>query len=279
MPDSWVFNFFGPPTKISLVDANFVWSGSSISDFSRIAVSIDKGETWTETANYPNVNMGRITGLATHPNSVNTAYALFSQANGPKVLKTNDLGQSWIDISGFITNVDESNNGFPDVATYSLLVMPFDTNRIWAGTEIGLFESLDGGSTWVYSDNGLPAVGIWEMKIVNDEIILATHGRGIWTVSMPELVANNDVYLNTMDFSIYPNPMTQSSTIIFETSENQNVILSMYSLDGKLIKNIFNGSVNGEQTINVNRNNIIAGTYLISLKTKSGILSKKLVVH
>ena len=65
--------------------------------------------------------------------------------------------------------------------------MPFDTNQIWVGTEVGLFESLDGGTTWNYADNGLPPVHIYEMKIVNDEVVLATHGRGIWSVSLPEL--------------------------------------------------------------------------------------------
>lgn len=53
--------------------------------------------------------------------------------------------------------------------------------------EIGLFESLDGGGSWVYVDNGLFLVGIWEMKIVNDEVVLVIYGRGIWSVSFLEL--------------------------------------------------------------------------------------------
>ena len=79
-----------------------------------------------------------MSGLATHPTEDSTAYALFSIADAPKVLRTTDLGQTWTDISGFGTN-PTSGNGFPNVATYCLLVMPDNPNEIWAGTEIGLF--------------------------------------------------------------------------------------------------------------------------------------------
>ncbi|MBN1426635.1 T9SS type A sorting domain-containing protein, partial [Candidatus Fermentibacteria bacterium] len=72
-------------------------------------------------------------------------------------------------------------------ATYSLLAMPHDPATLWAGTEIGLFESTDNGQSWHYADNGLPAVSIWQLGITDDQVIAATHGLGIWTVTIPEL--------------------------------------------------------------------------------------------
>ncbi len=187
MENRWVPSIFGPPIKISLATPSVIWTGNGISEDSRIFVSKNGGDSFTAAAVYPHAEMGRLTGIATHPFDVRTAYALFSHADGPKILKTSDFGASWHDLSGFVENRAESQNGFPDVATYSLLVMPFDTNQIWVGTEIGLFESLDGGANWHYADDGLPATAIWEMKIVNDEVVVATHGRGIWTVSLPQL--------------------------------------------------------------------------------------------
>ena len=88
----------------------------------------------------------------------------------------------WEDISGFGTG-DSSVNGFPDVMVYSLLVMPY-TGILWAGTEIGLFESHDNGLSWHYADNGLPAVSIWQMDIIDQQLIVATHGRGIWSLDL-----------------------------------------------------------------------------------------------
>ncbi len=115
---------------------------------------------------------------------------LFSAYGQPKILRTTDLGQTWQDLSGFADSPGgESTNGFPDVAVYDLLVMPHDPDVLWAGTEIGLFESTDGGENWEYADNGLPAVSVWQMKLVDDQVILATHGRGIWTLDLPRLLA------------------------------------------------------------------------------------------
>jgi hypothetical protein len=187
LPEQWQFSPFANIIRSSIASQRIVWTGSGLSDENRLFVSDDGGSSYVEANGYDGAELGQLSGLNTHPISKSTAYALFSAADAPKILKTVDLGKSWEDISGFVNNASESNNGFPDVATYSLLVIPFDTNRIWAGTEIGLFESLNGGLTWQYSDNGLPPVAIWEMKVVNDEIVLATHGRGVWTVSFPEL--------------------------------------------------------------------------------------------
>ncbi len=280
MPDSWEFSFFGPPTKISLADANIVWSGSAITNYSRIALSRDKGETWEETSTYDKANMGNVTGLATHPVNSSTAYVLFSQANGPKILRTNDFGNSWTDISGFEKNgVEKSKNGFPNVATYSLLVMPFDTNIIWAGTEIGLFESIDNGLSWHYADNGLPAVGIWQMKIVNNQIVLATHGRGIWTLDVEEIVATNNPEENSIGFNIYPNPVSKKSFIDFNVNSKTRVDISLYSLDGKKLKNIVNRNMQGKQKIAFDRDNLLPGMYILTLKTMHSTSSKKIIVQ
>ncbi|MEM6317570.1 MAG: T9SS type A sorting domain-containing protein [Bacteroidota bacterium] len=188
MPEEWDFNGRDNTVEVSLASPRVVWSAGSLNDFNRIAVSDDSGDSFRATGGYDQAKLGLVTGIGTHPFDKNTAYALFSMSDGPKILKTEDLGETWTDISGFVTNQAESQNGFPDVATYSLLVMPYDTNIIWAGTEIGIFESTDGGATWNFADNGLPPVSVWEMKIVNDEVVIATFGRGIWTVSLPELV-------------------------------------------------------------------------------------------
>jgi len=185
MPAEWQFN--GNPVAVSEASPRVVWNGGVFGEEVGMVVSTDGGDSFQSTNGYTQATLGSISGIGTHPLNKNKAYALFSIADGPKILATDDLGETWTDLSGFVTNELESSNGFPDVATFSLLVMPFDTNQIWVGTEVGLFESLDGGTSWQYADNGLPPVMIYEMKIVNDEVVLATHGRGIWSVSLPEL--------------------------------------------------------------------------------------------
>jgi photosystem II stability/assembly factor-like uncharacterized protein len=186
IPNLWGYNSLFSDVKVSLANNQIVWAGNAMSATGRIHVSTDGGRSFTPTRLYPTVTLGNLSGLATHPTQDSTAYALFSFANSPKILRTTDLGQTWEDISGFGTN-ENSSTGFPDVAVYSLLVMPNNPNKVWVGTEIGLVESTDGGATWALAQNGLPSVSIWELKIVDDQVIVATHGRGIWSVTLPEV--------------------------------------------------------------------------------------------
>ena len=188
VPDEYVYNFSRTPIEISLFDPSVVWTGTGVNDYNRICLSTDGGQTFAATAQYEPQTLGEVAGIATHPSDLATAYAVFGTAGQPKIIRTTDSGQSWEDISGFEGTTDgTSSRGFPDVAVFSLLVMPYDNNIIWAGTEIGIVESLDNGESWNLIDDDLPATGIWEMKVVNDEVVIATHGRGIWTTTLPEL--------------------------------------------------------------------------------------------
>ena len=145
----------------------------------RLWYSTDAGATFTPSTlpSIPNAPATIISGLATHPTEVGTAFALFSRPQRPKILHTTDFGDSWEDLTGFSESTDgTSTRGFPDVAVYDLLVMPHAPHVIWAATEIGIFKSKSYGSQWSYADNGLPAASVWRMKYRDDEIVVATHG-------------------------------------------------------------------------------------------------------
>ncbi len=183
---NWGFSNF-VDVKVSLANSDIVWAGSGMSPTTKIFVSADGGTSFHATANFAGETLGNISGLATHPTKDSTAFALFSFSHGPKILRTNDLGQTWEDITGF-NGQQTSSNGFPDVAVYCLLVRPDEPNVLWAGTEIGIFESLDDGQTWSFLDSGLGATAVWDMKVVDDQVVIATHGRGIFTATLPNKI-------------------------------------------------------------------------------------------
>ncbi|MBK8167555.1 MAG: hypothetical protein IPK64_16545 [bacterium] len=189
--------------RISNANPDIVWAGSRLDDAGRLNVSTNNGASFSPTSLYPNAVMGLASGLATHPTDPNTAYALFGFAQRPKILRTTDLGANWTDITGFNGSGVTSSNGFPDVAVYDLVVWPNDTNRLWAATEIGIVESLDGGGSWALANHNLPAVGVWRLVAVEDEIIAGTHGRGIWSMTDPALEAGQ-VYKPLFDFMVQP---------------------------------------------------------------------------
>jgi len=182
--NDWSYTTNNPDIKVSLANDQVIWAGFGMGSNNKIHLSTDGGATFTPVKNYSQT-MGNLTGLATHPYNEGTAYALFSFAKSPKILQTTDYGQTWTDISGF-ANTDVSTRGFPDVAVHSLLVMPHDPNILWVGTEIGLLESTDNGASWNWLPNSVPATAIWNMHMTDDQVVMATHGRGIWTATIPQ---------------------------------------------------------------------------------------------
>lgn len=178
----------------SIADPYTVWISSKLTvdratnTNGGVHVSRDGALSFTDvTANLP-LGLTEPSAVETHPTDPATAYLLFATPGSSKILRTEDYGNSWQDLTGFANGDGSSTNGFPDVGVFSLLVMPYNTDIVWAGTEIGLFESTDGGNTWQYADNGFPKVTAFEMKIMDGQVVVATYGRGIWTVDLPELV-------------------------------------------------------------------------------------------
>lgn len=183
--------------EVSRASGNIVWAGSRITGTGRIHVSTDGGVSFTPTSDYTVAPLGNISKLGSHPTQPNTAYAIFSFQGRPKILRTTDLGNSWQDITGFGSG-SASSNGFPDVAVYCIYVRPDNPNIIWAGTEIGIVESQNAGGSWTLLEE-FPNISVWDMKGMDNQIIIATHGRGIWTATIdkPQLVTENPIITQT----------------------------------------------------------------------------------
>ena len=175
--------------KVSLANPRFVWAGGYMGNYSDIVLSTDWGETFNPVNDF--ANMGYISAIHTHPTEDSTAYVLFSFYGFTKIIETKDLGQSWNDITGFgdvSSGLSVSSKGFPNVAVHSLLVMPHNTDIIWAGTDIGIVESTDSGLSWHLVESNLPYVGIIDMKVKDQgQIVISTYGRGIWTATIEDL--------------------------------------------------------------------------------------------
>ncbi len=187
---------FFADVEVSQSNASVVWAGSGMSSTRNLFVSTNGGKSFSKTTNYSGASLGGLTRLASHPTQDNTAFALFSFADSPKILRTKDLGQTWEDISGFGSGTS-STNGFPNVGVFCLYVRPDNPNIIWAGTEVGIVESLDDGKTWSIL-NDFPNVNVWDMKGQDDQVVIATHGRGIWTakIGSAQLVTTPPIILS-----------------------------------------------------------------------------------
>ncbi len=123
------------------------------------------------------------------PNNVNTAYVTFSYyaPAGQGVWKTTNLNAA-------TPTWTASGNGIPSVPVNAFAVDPADSNVLFAGTDIGVYQSTDGGANWAPFDAGLPRVPVFDLAFQNANRVLraATHGRGIYEY---EFVTQKFVYL------------------------------------------------------------------------------------
>ncbi|MBU0472598.1 MAG: T9SS type A sorting domain-containing protein [Bacteroidetes bacterium] len=233
---------------ISIAEPQVVWAGAYSDE---LYVSKDGGLSFTKAEDNGLINSGLFSGLDTHPTNEATAYATFSSSGLPKVLRTTNYGQTWTDLSGYATS-STSTNGFPNVAAFCVSVMPYNTDIIWVGTDIGIVESTDGGVSWHLAKNGLPQVSIWEMRVVDDEVVVATHGRGIWSVKLPEL-ANHKPPVATLA-PVLNSAKVGASGLIINAS-----LRSVYDYTNVVI--------NGVNVMTINANSAVDTTFIVHVSS------------
>lgn len=122
------------------------------------------------------VPTGFISRTVIDPNNVNTAYVTIANYAVNNVWKTTNLNAApptWTNISGTL----------PRIPVSGFLVDPANSNILYAGTDIGVYVSADGGTTWNSFGTAFPRVAVFDIaKTGNNMIRIATHGRGIWQI-------------------------------------------------------------------------------------------------
>jgi hypothetical protein len=80
-----------------------------------------------------------------------------------------------------------AGNGIPDIPVNAFTVDPENPQHLFAGTDIGVYDSLNGGAQWLPFSNGLPRVPVFDIAFQGGQRVLrvATHGRGIWEITPP----------------------------------------------------------------------------------------------
>lgn len=76
-----------------------------------------------------------------------------------------------------------AGNGIPDVPVNALVIDPSSPTKLYAGTDIGIYVSTDGGGSWIPYNTGLPRVAVFDLSFFNGAtrvLRAATHGRGLW---------------------------------------------------------------------------------------------------
>jgi photosystem II stability/assembly factor-like uncharacterized protein len=149
------------------------------SDDGRLRVSVDDGKTWTDLQDrLPGAPKSSwFGGIEASRHHANTVYVAMdnhrSNDLGNWIYKSSDGGKTFTAIAGDMPAGRVVRTIREDVK---------NPNLLFAGTEIGLFFSPNGGTNWIELRNNMPTLPHNDLLIHprDNDLVLGTHGRGIW---------------------------------------------------------------------------------------------------
>jgi photosystem II stability/assembly factor-like uncharacterized protein len=246
----------------SPVQPGVIWVGT---DDGNVQLTRDGGKKWTNVAS-------NIRGLPAHswiPSieashfDAGTAYVAVDRHRdddfAPWAFKTTDYGQTWTSIKGNLPA-----KGYLHVVRED----PKVKNLLYAGSELGIFASWDGGARWASIRNNLPPVAVNDIQVHprDNDLIVGTHSRGAWILDditplqrageallteahlfdmRPGIryhLWNKDGDLGQKTFAA-PNPPYGAIISYYlksEPGEKESVTITVSDKDGKLVREIRN---------------------------------------
>ena len=156
----------------SFKNINTLWAGT---DDGLLWITRDGGKKWNDITPPELTSWSKVTQISASHFDDDSAYASVSRFRindeKPYIYRTHDGGKSWKLIT----------TGLPDIG-------PVDTVRedpvrkglLFAGTENAVWVSFDDGDHWQSLQLNLPHTSMRDLWIHDDDLIVATHGRGFW---------------------------------------------------------------------------------------------------
>jgi len=145
-----------------------------------IQISEDGGQNWLKVEKVGGLpELSYVDYLLASNHSADTVYAAFDTRKNddlrPHLLRSRDRGKTWQSISG---NLPERGT------VYCIAEDRVNANLLFAGTEFGLFVTVDGGNYWMQMKSGLPTTQVRDIAIHQGEndLVLATFGRGFYVL-------------------------------------------------------------------------------------------------
>lgn len=191
----------------------------------RIFLSYNGGSSWTQAASLTN-NGSYTSAIWFDRTNAQTVYVASVAPDATKnhLWKTTNGGTTWAPLDGTAA----AGNGLPfGIPVHAVVTDPKDPNTVYAGTDFGVYFSVDGGSNWSRFGSGLPMVAVRDLYLAPDGSFLraATYGRGVWEL---QAAAGVTVLLDKTTASVLPSGTTTFTAAVqsFKTDNTVNWTVS-----------------------------------------------------
>jgi photosystem II stability/assembly factor-like uncharacterized protein len=162
-----VFSFIESP-----LEQGVYWAGS---DDGVIHISKDSGATWTNVTPPQFLDWSLVSGIEQSPFDAATVYVAATRYKvddfEPYLFVTRDYGQTWTRIDNGIAR---------DHFTRVIRTDPTTPGLLYAGTEVGVYVSIDDGAHWDWFNANLPITPVHDLVVKDADLVAGTHGRSIW---------------------------------------------------------------------------------------------------
>jgi photosystem II stability/assembly factor-like uncharacterized protein len=212
-----------------------LWAGT---DDGNVWVSRDNGKAWAKLNDKIVGNPGYwVSRVAASPSDPGTAYVSYTGFRNddfrPFAYKTTDYGATWTSLAA----------GLPEGPVNVVREDVKNPNLLFAGTDFGVYVSIDAGKAWMKMKNDMPTQPIQDLKIHPREadLIVATHGRGAYIADIKPLqeltsdVLAGDVHLFAIESKVrwVGRDQRESSSSNFSGKSEPPGIIVYYSLKAK----------------------------------------------
>lgn len=236
----------------SPVKKDMIWVGT---DDGLVQLTTDGGQHWGNVTPKEMQEWGIISIVEPSHFDAGTAYIAVDRHKlddfRPMIFRTRDSGKTWIMIA----------NGIPEGSyVRSVREDPKRKGLLFAGTETGVYFSLDDGGHWQGLKLNLPAVPIHDLNIHEDDLVAATHGRSFWVLDditplrqIDAASANTDMILYKPQTALrlhLPTDIERRGPVgdnpppgaiidyYFKTAPKDEVKLEIFDANGKLVRSL-----------------------------------------
>lgn len=155
-------------------EAETIWTGS---DDGLVHITRDGGKSWQNVTPAGLPKQSRISLIDASSHEAGKAYVAVKRYQNddrtPHIWKTTDYGTTWTKIVDGIRS---------DAYVHAVREDPWRKGLLFAGTEHGVFVSFDDGQKWQELVLNLPDVQVPDLKVLEHDLVIATHGRSMWVL-------------------------------------------------------------------------------------------------